>query len=370
MSAWWQTVRSALVGGRAARQSWDAIGISSIVHLCVLGVLGLLVLPGTPDSGAALVVETLWSQPEAPHDSLPAEVGLNDDLSPDPGGSSLASVPLVVGTDPLSPQVPPLDDPAAAYTALLTEHTDLSRPVRPVGGGTGISDDAGTGQGLGDGVGDGTGSTFFGLSAPGKKFAFVVDCSGSMNRPFDGPGQTLLGRVKLEILKCVAQMTPEQQFYIVFFNDGAIPMPADSLAAATPEAKQRYLRWMAGAKGGGNTEPEAALLLALRMEPDVIYFLTDGVFKYRVVRHVHEMNRRNVTIHTVCFGGGDNERFMREIADQNHGTYQFVSAAAAATLDSPSATVAADPVAAPSDAPGPADAAADVAADGTDTADR
>jgi hypothetical protein len=304
---------------------------------------------------------------------LPAEVGLDDELSSDPGGSTLASVPLVVGADPLPPEVPPVDD-HAPLAALFTEHTDLSRPVRPVGGGTGDLPGAGTGQGLGDGVGDGSGSTFFGLTAQGKKFAFVVDCSGSMNRPFDGPGKTLLGRVKVEILKCVAQMTPEQQFYIVFFNDGAIPMPTDTLAAATPEAKQRYLRWMAGAKGGGNTEPEAALLLALRLEPDVIYFLTDGVFKYRVVRHVHEMNRRNVTIHTVCFGGSDNERFMQEIADQNHGTYQFVSAAAAATLDSTSPAAPPATAAAPADAPGPAadpaDAAAEVAADGTDTADR
>jgi hypothetical protein len=364
VSAWWQTVRSALVGGRAARESWNAFGISSVVHLCVLGVLGLLVLPGSPDSGAALVVETLWSAPEGPREPFPAEVGLDEDLSPDPGGSSLAPVPLVVGTDPLPPEVPPLDDPATRLSALLTQYTDLSQPVRPVGGGTGASDDAGTGQGLGDGVGDGSGSTFFGLTAPGKKFAFVVDCSGSMNRPFDGPGKTLLGRVKLEILKCVAQMTPEQQFYIVFFNDGAIPMPSDALAAATPEAKQRYLRWMAGAKGGGNTEPEAALLLALRLEPDVIYFLTDGVFKYRVVRHVNEMNRRNVTIHTVCFGGGDNERFMREIASQNHGTYQFVSAAAAATLDTPPAAAAQEKATESAGSP------AAVAAEGADTADR
>ena len=48
MSAWWQTARSALVWGRGARQSWSALGVSGIVHLCVLGVLGLLVLPGEP----------------------------------------------------------------------------------------------------------------------------------------------------------------------------------------------------------------------------------------------------------------------------------------------------------------------------------
>jgi hypothetical protein len=145
--------------------------------------------------------------------------------------------------------------------------------------------------------------------------------------------------VKLELLKCVTQMSPEQQFFIVFFNDEAHPMPANRLMEATPDAQRYYLRWMAGMKGGGMTEPESALLLALQLNPDVIYFLTDGAFKFRVVGRVHEMNRGGITIHTVGFGdktgfGGDGaERFMQMIADQNGGTYQFVSAEAAGAAD-------------------------------------
>ena len=67
-----------------------------------------------------------------------------------------------------------------------------------------------------------------------------------------------------------------------------------------------------------------ALLAAERGRGGEAYFLTDGAFKYRVVKRVADMNRQHIAIHTVCFGNEDGEKFMRMVASQNNGTYQFV----------------------------------------------
>lgn len=333
------------------RQTYAALGVSTIVHACIITLLGLFSWGGGPDA-AYSVVE--WSPPSLPQLPLVPVESASKALEPTstaPGGSSLGTAIFTVLPEsaPLRPMV---ESPVRRPKDLsdVASGVLLGQKVRPLGGGgsgngdgSGHYDTGGIGKGKGSGVGDGSGTSFFGLDAPGKKFVFVVDASGSMSRPFEGPGKSMLGRVKLEILKCVSQMSIDQQFFIVFFNDQAIPMPSSRLEPATPEAQQRFLRWMASAKPGGMTEPEEALLLAVRLEPDVIYFLTDGRFKYRVIERVSQMNRRGVTIHTVCFGDEDGEKFMREIAEKNGGTYQFVSAAdATAPVTVPAAAPVAD----------------------------
>src|SRR5690606_8639207 len=112
----------------------------------------------------------------------------------------------------------------------------------------------------------------------------VVDCSRSMNHPHPGPGKTRIGRVKLELVRSVHNLEPNQQFFIIFFNERAYPMPAERLIEASDSSKLRYLRWMAGARADGQTDPSQALAMALRLQPDLIYFLTDGDFKPVIVK--------------------------------------------------------------------------------------
>ena len=326
MSIWWRTIRSAGGTASGSRHTASALLASTCAHLCLVAVLGLLAL-GQSGSPSAPEIETSWSDPNRAVDAFSAAVSL-DSADADAGGSSIARVPLVIGaaeSSPLSPAELEVEEQLPRADAL--EAVSLAAPVRPLGGGDGLINDAGDGSGDGDAVGDGSGSSFFGLTAAGEKFVFVVDASGSMNRPFQGDGKTLFGRTKLEILKCVTQMSSQKQFFIVFFNDETIPMPADRLMHATKENQLDYLRWMARAKAGGTTEPGDALMLALRLKPDVIYFLTDGAFKYRVIDRVRQMNRKQVSIHTVSFGGDERAAdFMQQIADQNNGSYHFVSA--------------------------------------------
>jgi secreted protein with Ig-like and vWFA domain len=102
-------------------------------------------------------------------------------------------------------------------------------------------------------------------------------------------------------------------------------MPAPTMKLAIPSAQQKYLRWAVEAKAGGKTDPEQALLMALSLQPDVVYFLTDGAFKPRVVERVRAANQRlQIAIHTIGFGDDEGEPLLQAIATQNGGTYQFI----------------------------------------------
>lgn len=159
-----------------------------------------------------------------------------------------------------------------------------------------------------------------------------------MNAPYPGEARTRFGRVKLELLRTISAMTEEQQFFMIFFSDLPVPMPASRMVEATGGAKDLHLTWMARLQADGQTEPEAALLLALSLRPDVIYFLTDGVFDYGVVRRVTAANTRHVPINSIGFGDESAEKPLRDIAEKNGGTYKFIPAdnsAAPVQVDAP-----------------------------------
>lgn len=316
--------------GRRARL---ALVVSACVHLCAIGVLGLVeVISPPPEAGptiTAAIVEP--AAMDAPLVRLPLTLESTRDSIQ--GGSSFDAPQTVIvtggapGPVTVSPWIGAETDAGIPSTVGL----ELAAQVSPLGGGRGGgSRGTGEGNGIGNGVGDGTGTAFFGLASQGQKFVFVVDASSSMRRPSHGPERTLFNKVKLEIMDSVHQLTSEQKFFIVFFNDRFLAMPATSLVAATEESQARYLRWMSDVPSGGQTDPEGAIQLALQLQPDVIYFLSDGEFKYGVVKRIAAMNLAGVVIHTVCFGGTeDNNVSLRQIAEQNGGTYHYVPLPAA-----------------------------------------
>jgi hypothetical protein len=176
------------------------------------------------------------------------------------------------------------------------------------------------------GFGDGAGKpgSFFGTQPNGKRFVFVVDRSLSMNHPHPSEARTRFRRVKLELLKSIANMSEDMYFYIIFFSDGPTPMPARSMQRATPEARQHFLNWMSTIPAGGQTEPRGALALALRLRPDVVYFLTDGSFTNKVQRELRQLVQKRSVIHTYAFGDPVGESLMKWIARANGGKYTFI----------------------------------------------
>jgi len=179
---------------------------------------------------------------------------------------------------------------------------------------------AGTGEGPGDQPG------FFGMQPPtGQRVVFVVDNSRSMNHPHESPAKTRLRRLKIELINCILEMQPEQQFYVIFFSNETTPMPGSGLLLAQPGVRDPYLRWIAQLpSSGGPTNPLPALDLALRMQPDTICFLTDGDFDKRVKRILMSVQQQRTSIHTFAFGEVTAEETLKTLAEKNQGEYRFV----------------------------------------------
>ena len=90
----------------------------------------------------------------------------------------------------------------------------------------------------------GTGHSFFGLEATGDRVVFVVDISGSMN------GRRFF-RARNELRQLIESLRENQQFFVIFFNDSALPMPTEKLLPATPENVSRTVDWLKYIECGG-----------------------------------------------------------------------------------------------------------------------
>lgn len=245
-----------------------------------------------PDPVVVTDFQTVQPQPAAPA-KMPVVAG----------GSRSGRPQLFEATVSAPAQTPKTDslDWEQALASPWTD-SDLIAKFDPVGLAVSKLVRQGAGNGTGRGIGDGAGDKqFFGMTAAGKRFVYVIDGSKSMNRPHDSEAQTRFKRVKLELVKSIGSLPEDAQFFILFFNDYAVSMPAPGLESATAAAKQKYLLWMQQVITTGNTEPTAAISLAFKLKPDVIYFLSDGDFNSRVRKELIELPQSTTTVQTFAF---------------------------------------------------------------------
>jgi von Willebrand factor type A domain len=182
------------------------------------------------------------------------------------------------------------------------------------------------GQGVGN-LGDALGAPpsyatdFFGIGGSGQSFVYVVDCSKSMNE------EGKFTRARYELIRSIEQLTPDQRYFVIFYNEGAYPMDADSPVPVTPEQVERMRRWVNMIEPGGGTNPLPALLMALKLKPDAIFFLSDGLFDPSTIQSVRRANRAHggrIPIHTISFVNYESQGLMRLIARQAGGEFRFV----------------------------------------------
>ncbi len=170
---------------------------------------------------------------------------------------------------------------------------------------------------------------FFGSAPVGRRFVYVVDCSRSMNHPHNSEGKTRFGRLKIELVKSISSMDSTMEFFIIFFNEEAIPMPARTLQPAWPNAKKRYLYWMQSIRADGKTDPTDAVKLAHRLNPDVIYFLTDGSFKHKAELELLNIKPSHTVMHTLSFAGEISEEmrpgYERLVAGDYRGARRMLN---------------------------------------------
>jgi von Willebrand factor type A domain len=306
------------------------IGVSTVVHVFALGLAALIVIsPKFAPIEACL--NSQWSAVEGADANFQTTVLLpTQSYEPvqtrDPGGSSLAEI-----VD-LAPPVE-FDEltlvrdaaPGITVTNAKPPRAPKHSRERSLGASKRGEPQATVGQGGGDGNGSGDGRGFFGTVPGGKSVVFVVDNSGSMNHPDNNPAVTRYQRMKFELVKSILELPAESQFYVIFFCDVTHVMPASDLQPATPQLKEKYVNWIAGVEtGGGPTEPRGAMQKALRLKPDVIFFLTDGEFDEPINLKLMSIRQPRTTIHTFAFGERLGEEVLRALAQKNHGRYRFI----------------------------------------------
>jgi hypothetical protein len=303
------------------KPGWVGCAVSGAVHLALVGIAALIGLP-LPGEGDKPMLDSLWSAEEGPAEIVAGPALIGESAAIDPGGETIQSITTLLTDEP--PRAPTAErpwQPSLSPWALPAAHWTVA-DVLTAAGAPQVA--RSQGKGRGEGLGDGQG--FFGLSPRrGRKIVYVVDNSRSMNHPHDSEAKTRFRRVKVELINSIWHMGPEQAFYIIFFSNKTHPMPATTLQAATPAAKQRYLEWAARMDAGGApTDPRQALELALNLKPDIIYFLTDGEFDKSVNRKLTRIKQSRTAIHTFAFGERIGEAVLEKIARNNQGQYMYI----------------------------------------------
>jgi len=170
----------------------------------------------------------------------------------------------------------------------------------------------------------------YGLEGEGNSFVYVFDHSASMG----GGGGSPLASAKSELLASLAELGATQQFQIIFYNEKPTRMNLGrsfgGLVLADEQARRLAERFVKGIVADGGTQHEAALKMALKLAPDVIFFLTDAdepAMSPLQLARIKKMNGERTTIHTIEFGigrGGSRDNFLKEIARQNGGQYVYI----------------------------------------------
>lgn len=185
------------------------------------------------------------------------------------------------------------------------------------------------GTGRGAGRPGYTQTSVFGLAGVGQKFVYVFDRSGSMGDRAGAP----LAAAKQQLLASLADLGRVQQFQIIFYNQQPrVFNPSGTsgrLNFATDENKRLAEEFVASIRADGGTRHEDALALAMKMAPDVIFFLTDADEPRLTAGQLDRIARlnRGTIVNAIEFGVGPasgEENFLMQLARQNGGRHVYV----------------------------------------------
>ena len=324
-------------------QDINSMLVSASVHLTLLIVLGLLTVAGSGGGRGEKLVMSLGGNHAEESDSGDA---LSADIAPieDSSAAAVAADDLAAAFGPASEMEmsTPLATDVAPPDAIPAKSAEVSGGAAGSIGDTagmsmeemaaaidkslgGTSGKARGGGGNGDGGSTKAATEFFGIGGSGQTFVYVVDGSDSMNE--NGKFE----RARYELLHSIEQLGKDQRYYVIFYNDKAYPMDADKPLLATQDNLAQTTNWINRVEPGGGTNPLPALVFALSLRPDAIYFLSDGQFDPATIQQLRSRNRQNlrlqmrqIPIHTIAFFDRFAEGLMRTIARNSGGEYRFV----------------------------------------------
>jgi len=179
-------------------------------------------------------------------------------------------------------------------------------------------------------------ATMYGTGGNAKRIAYLIDASGSLidTLPF----------VILELKRSISELKEQQRFTLIFFQgEDAIEVPPRGLKRADQQTKQKVLRWIDPKAGNivpaGQSNPVAAIELALRYKPQLMFILSDDITgrgryevdQHRLIQRVAEANKASTKINTIQFLYPDpvasfSKATLEIIAEQSGGMYKFLDA--------------------------------------------
>ncbi len=258
--------------------------------------------------------QQLATAPASMEGALPADAAAAALQIPDIALPGLPDGPLVGSSDNNLVQVPSLTVnrrgsilPGQGDEEILAEEAARQRSAGPTGPTARLS-------------------LFGGALAEGRSFVFVIDRSQSMG----GEGLGALAAAGSELDGALSRLQPEHRFQIIAYNQKPLYFSDKGLVDASLENRQAMKKFFAGVAAYGGTEHEVALLAALRLEPDVIFLLTDGGDPLLTDGQIELLTRRTAgrtSIHCIQFGFGplqDPNHFMRRLAARTRGAYSYV----------------------------------------------
>ncbi len=231
----------------------------------------------------------------------------------EPSPLLLGDAPLVVqGDAPGLPQLRvanrPMILPGLGDAEILAEEEARRVPVVPRGPQTKMS-------------------LFGGAPATGNSFCFLIDRSQSMG----GEGLNALVAAEKELNRELGKLEPAHKFQIIAYNQQTLYLSDRGLLTADAENRTKAAKFLGGLVAFAGTQHEMALMAGLRLQPDVIFLLTDGGDPYITSAEVGRITERNAgrtAIHCIHFGDGPEpaeiSRGLRELVRKNGGSYGYV----------------------------------------------
>jgi hypothetical protein len=171
---------------------------------------------------------------------------------------------------------------------------------------------------------------YHGIPICAKRVVFVLDTSLSMRG-------AKIEVAKTELIRAIQELPQEVRFSVVSF-DGSVRIWQRELVAATEQMKHIAVNVVLEQALGSNTASYDALEAAFQLDPEAIYFLSDGApmggkvdDPTQIVSILSSLNRvRRVSIHSIGVdtnlpGAAVFARFMKTLAEANWGVYKAVN---------------------------------------------
>lgn len=306
-----QTIAELVEERRRSRRQrlWNLVllgfAISLPFHLAIIAYLASIRMAGPPDRGNQEVVIDFAVVSETELDSIGEELEIETLDAPEIEDEQVFSEML--------------SDELETIAAASVTTSDLSGAMPSPGGGAGLSASDAVGGGMAGGA------SFFGVTSRGRRFAYIVDISGSMRANDKFP-------VAMAELKRSIAALPDYASFVVLLYESELRVPPfqKNWLRATPGTIVRIPRWIDTITPGGGTLPLGAFQEVFRLEerPDAIFFLTDGIIPENTPARVAELNSkgRSVVVNTISFGGDAAVAPLKKIALESDGTYRHVDA--------------------------------------------